>query len=929
MVKKILCAIVATVLIFSCLDMPSSFAATQASAYLCDIGVACYELGKYEEALSEFNKVLLIEPENKTAQEYINRIFQDENQALISSQFAAEGSPRQPRQTATSYGPDSSSDREQAIEDSFDRIAGDPPAPLKSQPKVTADEKEKKANYKVGPIDITGEIQLRGGVTPKDAIWKLANWDLNEKNWRVLSVNAYNERENTFDRRIYDRLRVNLDSDNTEGFGMHSIMVVDPWSFTGKTDKVTIPGLGGDAAEIQLKYWSNTRYTLNENVWTLMNGDSFNLPEIKVYDNNTTIPITVTSAFGNTFSIPKLKIHREFQPVRQLAFDYKADAFKVEVFPFAYENKAVTFDDPLKLSNNRIWWENSPWVNGWTHGMYNPGPGDFTQGFWDMNTAFFARDSEGQRLSSLRGMTLNFNPGEKTSFVSSVAAPRNPWQDIAEVDNIIFANRAKHFLLDNLRIGAIYTSRFGFNIDRDYQTDARNYVAGTDINYEFIDGLMASAEFASSKSYNDISNAQYKTESTGNSYYVSLMGRFPRESIINTEHGYDGIKADKEERFFNKFRVFATRMDAGFQQPLSDYTETRDDEFWGRHLHFRRPFKYYYQGEGAMLTWDDIKNFAIGNGIDYGRSVFGLRVESSLWDNKIENLLDVRNVHNSQNNKFIENVVHDELTWQVTDKLTAKALGIYQKMPKTKGGFDPFVFNPQNGVYDTNAYIKDGEDTSLKTGSFGMEYDFFDWLGLNGTWEYTNDVSLGYDEFPRGVFNGANRSLLTQSYGNTYRDNLAFLYNQDYFPAPPYPYYNIFKSGLRLSPMKNMDLYLDYTRNSYAKAGQINDNMNHVGFELAYTPISKISIFLRYTYSRWQDLDRLAAGYTNMIGHHNFFTEFIYRISQDQDFTLQYGEASRDPYMGGVLDIGWDPYGGSLSTIDTRHIVRAYYSKRF
>ncbi len=928
MLKKILCTLFVFLLIFSYLDIPAAIAGSQAAAYLCDLGVACYDLGKYEEALSEFNKVLLIDPANKIAQDYINKIFQSENSASTSSPAAVEGASL-PRQITTNYKPDSSMGREQAMDESFDRIAGAFSAPVKPQPKVAAKEKGDEAKYKAGPINITGEVQLRVGVTPKDAIWKLANWDLNEKNWRMLSVNAYNNMADTYDRRIYDRLRVNLDTDNTEGFGMHSIMIVDPWSFTGKTDKVTIAGVGGDAAEIQLKYWSNTGYTVNEDVLTLINGDSFNLPEIKVSNNNTTVPVTVTSGFGNIFNIPKLKIHREFQPIRQLAFDYKTDALKVEIFPFAYENKAVTFDDPLKLSNNRIWWENSPWVNGWTHGMFNPTPGDFTKGFWDYNIPFFTRDSEGQRLTSLRGMTLNFNPSEKTSFVSSVAAPRNPWQDIAEVDNILFANRAKHFLMDNLRIGAIYTSRFGFNIDQDYQTDARNYVAGTDISYEFIDGIMANAEFASSKSYNDISNADFKSEKTGNSYYFSVVGRFPRESIINTEYGYDGIKANTEDKFFNKFRFFTARMDSGFQQPLSNYTETRDDEFWGRHLHFRKPFKYYYQGEGALLTWDDVKNFRIGNGIDYGRSVFGMRVESSLWDNKIENLFDVRNVHNSQNNKFIENVVHDELTWQVTDKLTTKALGIYQKMPKTKGGFDPFIFNPQNEVYDTNAYIKDGEDASLKTGSLGMEYEFFDWMALNGTWEYTNDISLGYDEFPRGIFNGGNRSLITQNYNNNYRDNLAFLYNQANFPAPPYPFYNIFKSGLRLTPMKNMDLYLDYTRNAYAKAGQVDDNMNHVGFEVSYTPIPKISIFLKYTYSRWQDLDRLAAGYTNIIGHHNFFTEFIYRMSEDQDLTLQYGEASRDPYMGSVLDIGWDPYGGSVRTIDTEHIIRAYYRKKF
>jgi len=921
--RKILGVILALLLIISYLYIPPVFASPQAVSYLCELGISCYHLGKYEEALAEFNKVLLIDPANKTAQDYINKIFREEN-AAPPAKPTFQSSQITENEDLTVF-----KDRDMVVEDTFRRLSSAYPATDKPAAKETAKGKEGSAKYRVGPVNITGEVQMRAGFTSKDAIWKLANWDLNEKNWRMLSVNAYDQGANTYDRRVYDRLRVNLNTDNTEGFGLHSIIIVDPWSFTGKTDKITIPGAGWDAAEIQLKYWSNTRYTVNEKINTLFNGDSFNLPEIKVSNNNTTVPVSVLSGFGNTYNIPKLKIHREFQPVRQLSFDYKTDTAKLEIFPFAYENKAVTFDDPLRLSNNRIWWENSPWINGWTHGMYNPIPDDFTPGLWDNNIPFSARDSESQRLTSLRGLTLNFNPSEKTSFVSSLASPRNPWQDIAEVDNVIFANRAKHFLMDNLRIGAIYTSRFAFNIDQDYQTDARNYVAGTDISYEVIDGLTANIEFASSKSFNDISNKDFKSEKTGNSYYASLVGRFPGESIINTEYGYDGIQPAKEEKSFNKFRLFAARMDNEFQQPLSNYTETRDDESWGRHLHFRQPFKYYYQGEGALLTWDDVKNFRIGNGIDYGRSVFGLRVESSLWESRIENLFDVRNVHNSANNKFIENVVHDEVTLKITDKLTTKAMGIYQKMPKTKGGIDPFIIDPQSEVYVDNTYIKDGVDASLKTGSLGMEYKFFDWASLNGIWEYTNDISLSYDEFPRGIFNGGNRSLITQYYDNYYRTNRTWLYNQANFPAPPYPFYNIFKAGLHLIPIENMDFYLDYTRNAYEKAGQVDDNMNHIGFELGYRPVPKISIFLKYTYSRWQDLDRLAAGYTNMIGHHNFFTELIYRLSEDQDFTFQYGEASRDPFMGEVLDIGWDPYGGDLRTIDTQHIFRAYYSRRF
>ena len=70
-----------------------------------------------------------------------------------------------------------------------------------------------------------------------------------------MSTAALNNKENTYDPRIYDRMRVNLDTDNEAGFGMHTNITVDPWSFTGKSSKFTISGTGGDAAEIQLKYW--------------------------------------------------------------------------------------------------------------------------------------------------------------------------------------------------------------------------------------------------------------------------------------------------------------------------------------------------------------------------------------------------------------------------------------------------------------------------------------------------------------------------------------------------------------------------------------------------------------------------------------------------------------------------------------------------
>jgi hypothetical protein len=400
------------------------------------------------------------------------------------------------------------------------------------------------------------------------------------------------------------------------------------------------------------------------------------------------------------------------------------------------------------------------------------------------------------------------------------------------------------------------------------------------------------------------------------------------ESILHNEHGYDGISPKGTEESFTKFRLFACRMDDSFDASLSSYVETRDDESWSRHLHFRKPFAQYYQGQGQVLTWDDVKPYRIGNGIDIGRNTLGLRIESLFLDKKAENLFDLRNVHNTEG-KLIENVTREELSWEINERLTSKILGIYHYLPDTTAGIDPFVFDSRTRRYFSNTYIEADKDPSIKTGSFGLEYKFFEWMALSGIWEYTNDISLGYDNFPRGILNSGNNSYVYYENGNAYRDVNPWLYGQQYFPKPPYPYYNIFKTGLRLNPTDKIELYLDYTRNSYEKAGQVDDNMNHAGFEIGYKPMPKLAMLFKYSYSRWQDLDNLSNGITKVYGHHNIFGELIYRYSEDQDFTLQIGEASRDPYMGGVLDIGWDPYGGSLRTIDTQRILRLYYRRRF
>lgn len=890
---------------------------------ICEFGISFYRMGRYDDALAEFKKVLVLNPNNETAKEYIGLIFRED--LPVAGEPNKESLLRQESVENVLAEYEAKGSELTASPGAKDLAIGEEP--------INPDNK-KDSNLKIAGINVSGEVQARFGVTPTRYLWKKANFDLNEKNWRFLADSSllgpdYNRRQNTYDPRIYQRLDLNLDTDNAgDGFNFHSNLRVDPWSFVGKSERVTVAN-GGDKAEIEFKWWSNTGGTYNETIHTLLRGDSFNLPELSVH-NGRVAPLTVATAFGNTFNIPETKINYTFQPVRELWLDYQNSDTKLRFFPFAYEKQALTFDDPLKLSNNHTWWESSPWINRWFPGNYNPAGipvPDYTVGYWDNSIAFQVRDSEGTRLTGLRGVSFDSALGDNTTINASFASPKDPWQEYTDPDNAISALRIQHSLLPNLDLGFSSTGRAGLDTTQDNRFDALNYVLGTDATFEIIPGLETSLELAHSQSYYNISNSTYKTDSDGYAYYFSLTGRYPFDtSIMNTKYGYDGIQSKEEEDFFHKFRFLASRMDQSFDASLSSYVETRDDEWWSRHLHFRRPFQYYYQDGG--LAWEDVKNFAVGNGIDIGRTTLGFRIESSMWDKKADNLFDVRNVHSNKGD-FVENVTRDQLTVKLNDKLTAKFLGIHQAMPKTTAGVDPFIFNPRTRQYYLNDQIEGGKDPSTFTGSLGMEYAFFDWLAVNGIWEYTNDYSLAYDNFPRGILNSGNQAYIYTRDGRVYRDSLNWLFAQQLFPKPYYPFYNIFKAGLRLNPTEKLDIYLDYTRNPFAKAGQVDDNMNHVGIECSYMFSKKIGMFFKYTYSRWQDLDRLLSGFTKSIGHHNVFAELMYRKTEDEDLVIQYGEAGRDPYSGGMIDIGWDPYGGSLRTIDTPHIVRLYYRRKF
>lgn len=250
------------------------------------MGTTFYDLGKYDEALAEFNKVLAVDPTNSIAKRYVDKIFKES----LPSEKSSQSSEKPAETRAMAEKPEPS--REDVMNSTLNDLGNSAKSSDKSTTKgrgysdSTQDNTinpmgEGSQGIKAGPFTVSGEIQARAGFTSKDSIWRRANWDLNEKNWRILSSDGLNNRVNSYDPRIYDRLNVNLDTNKSEkdmGLAFHSNVTIDPWSFTGKSEKTTVNSAFGDTADVQIKYIAGTQYTLNQTVKTNKFGNTVNIP---------------------------------------------------------------------------------------------------------------------------------------------------------------------------------------------------------------------------------------------------------------------------------------------------------------------------------------------------------------------------------------------------------------------------------------------------------------------------------------------------------------------------------------------------------------------------------------------------------------------------------------------------------------------------
>ena len=854
-------------------------------------GIDYYHKGKLSDAKEILEQAVRLDPRNEEAQGYLDLVnaeirmrekgkldsyqeigeLERESEQAPPRRLSGEDEP-QPEQIMTEY----------SEEDEIETPAAEKPI-----------------------SKVRGEYRMSIGATTEDLIWKDANGDYNERNFRMIDHDF--PKTNTFDTRVYDRLKLLFDTNPQDnGLNIHSDITVDPWSFVGKTDKFTVTSAdGADRAELELKYWAGTGSTINEKFYSIDYGRLLNTKEYKVTDGKIPAFKIWNEAYAvkfSQFSIPEQEVDFTFQPVRELWFDYKNDDYNLRVFPFALEDQALTSDDPLGLSNHHIYWEPSPWLDDWVPGNENQGwiPTRYFRGQWSKDLSFFTRDSEIKRLTALRGFSFKGDFLDTTNLSFTLAAPKGLWQEYGDITALPGAIRTKTQVTDTLMLGAIDTFRMGYN---EGKVDSYNNVTGMDLSYDLNQDTNITGEVAVSKSEDDRNSNSYNIGKNGAAGHIGL----------------------KKQTDFGEAKIAYTHMDKGFDAGLTNYKETRKDLFWGRHIHFKEPLEYTSWGSNP-LRYEDIDPFRIGDGIDAGRKVFNFRLNTKeAMDGRTDNLIDYRYVKDSDN-KYVEGVFREENTFRIASDWTSKLLFIYHDLPETKAGIDPIAYDADTGEFLTNSSIEGGKDPSLSTYSFGLEYEPEDWISVFGIYENTNDFTIATGDYPRGLLKETSFTRENIE-GKAYTKEYYYLYSQGYFDLPPYDRFNIYRTGILLKPVPGLGIELDFTKNDFKFSQSMDSNMNHFGAGLKYEFNKKLTGFLKYTFSKAYNLYRLnTSGDLKYQNHHNVFMEFDYSLSEYGLLVIQFGEGSvSSPVWSYVAS----PFGDFYPTLDTQHIVRIYYNGKF
>ncbi len=744
-----------------------------------------------------------------------------------------------------------------------------------------------------GPwLEVKGRVRMAVAMeSDGDLLWKYANPDKEsvpyEKSWRYLWGD---ERENTFDPKVYDRLQLELHSTG-KGPEFYTKFVLDPWSYVGDVDVHVEATAGGDEADVRLKYIYATGRTMNE-IFRTKYGNVLNFDEIKV-NHGRLSPYTPEGLYDwYTYFEPigGEKVHTRWNLIRDLWVAWANDFYEFKLFPISDQSQALTSDDPLRLSNNKRPWEESPWIDTYDPSRVFARSGNpLKGGKWVRNISAYVRDSDWNRLTYLRGARLALY-GDFWESETVLAFPMTLWDDWTDLNSGEMASRWK-LDLDSFPggfVGLTYTGKRGF--DADEHLEAKNDTIAVDLLLPCYEGVSLKGEIG--YSWTRISEAN---------------------GFLNSFHGY-AYAGGFEWWPIPKRQVvgaYGAYMDDTFNPGLSNYRYTRKEEERTKHL--------YFDPLPEEITADYY--LAYGDGMERGRRVFGIYSKGLFprWDYDFY----LRKVDTDSGDE-VETLVRAELGCRPKDWIAVRGLFWYKFLPDTKAGKDPLLL--ADNVYALSDYysgqveclqnnsISEGEDPSIGHFSGGIRVGD-EKLNLEGIWERTNDPM----DFPRLLFYDTYVTDVSRD-GILWDAMVPFLYDQDIFGLPPYDYYDIFRVKLSWRPVEWLEVRGSFTRNENKFATGIDDNVNHLGLDLVYDLTPSLQLWFSYVYSRMYDLyEYNQTRRLDYDDHHNFFLGLSWEIREDQHLRFMWGEYAN--YL--------DPTYWHLSAVDTQHLFRLVYEKDF
>ena len=809
--------------------------------YYCQDGIRLYREREYERAKEVFKKTLLIDPECELAREYLKKIKIKSQKSKVKSQKlkvrAQRAKPKRKikERSKTKIKEDKIEREIRRLERKIERIKSAERIKEKERGYYfraeDISEKQKAViealNEFIEPVKISGEYRMGLGVYSGGEVeWKKADADLQESNWRYLYDDL---RFNTFDPVIYNRLKLDVEAPLSENWNLGMKLVIDPWSFVGKTEKFRIYNTDkSDYVDIQLKYWSNLDTTILQTVRT-HKGNVINIPEIKVEDGKI-LPTSISAALSDELqqgwpdsfgTISDYEISSEFKPIRNLWAEYKSDEWRIKIFPFGGQEEALSSDDPLGLSNHHIYWEPSPWLDYWQPGQ------DYTITGWEAGEwkkDWYTEDSEHQWLRRLRGINFSIGNEEYNNFTleTTIAAPLNVWDDYSELNAMPMALRAKYNLSKEWQLGITQTVRIGYDDD---SKDAFAWAGGIDMQYNpyYFESTSIKMEVARSKKEENIMTSAHKEEKSDNAYKIGLSTKF---STLLPDYYYEDIPLDIDFSY--------TYLGEDFYAPLASYSYTRDDRPWSRYLSF---FTRSARDEAVRL----------GDSVDINRKVYGITLKSKFFDERIRPLFNYRNAHRVSDGNFIEDIYRSELEYDILDNVMSK-----------------FVY-----VYDDKPNDSSGRDTSTNRAAAGLRCEWTDWLTTEVIYTYTNE----YPSFPNNIYTYVKANPdPPYPYYNIYKSRIIYQPFSELTIIFDHTT-NEFKFANRIAD----DYYYD--------------ELSYDGLEIKYKPTSKLTARLIYRYSQVANLNQYVdSGDEDVESHSNFYGELNYKLEPDAELALQYGD---------------------------------------